>query len=323
MAVSSLDGKVIDTHAHVYPAKYLDFLEQIGVDPDSTAIARDMNASDEDEQMAARLRMMGQAGVDVQVLSATPQLPQVDKADEADEAARMVNDIYAGLIRKYPGRFLAYGAIPFLHPQKAVQQIGYCMDELGFVGIAINSLLPDPQMAITDEQFAPIFAELDRRHAPLYIHPTGMSAHCAPMANQGLAWVNGAPVEDAIAALHLLKADYVRKYPNIRFHIAHLGGDLPFLAQRLQDNFEDWGSFPASPAQSLRKMWFDAANFFAPSLELAAKVYDPQKLLAGSDCPYFQEKKYTRAFSYIKESGLSKALREQILSKNACELYRH
>ncbi|MBS5947865.1 MAG: amidohydrolase family protein, partial [Winkia neuii] len=171
MAVSSLDGKVIDTHAHVYPAKYLDFLEQIGVDPDSTAIARDMNAS-----------------------------------DEADEAARMVNDIYAGLIRKYPGRFLAYGAIPFLHPQKAVQQIGYCMDELGFVGIAINSLLPDPQMAITDEQFAPIFAELDRRHAPLYIHPTGMSAHCAPMANQGLAWVNGAPVEDAIAALHLLKA---------------------------------------------------------------------------------------------------------------------
>ncbi|WEB56731.1 hypothetical protein [Winkia neuii] len=107
MAVSSLDGKVIDTHAHVYPAKYLDFLEQIGVDPDSTAIARDMNASDEDEQMAARIRMMGQAGVDVQVLSATPQLPQVDKADEADEAARMVNDIYAGLIRKYPGRFLA------------------------------------------------------------------------------------------------------------------------------------------------------------------------------------------------------------------------
>lgn len=323
MDTVSLAGKVIDTHAHVYPAKYLDFLEQIGVDPDSTAIARDMNASNEDEEVAARLRMMDEAGVDVQVLSATPQLPQVDQADLAAQAARKVNDIYAEIIKKYPDRFLAYGAIPFLHPGQAVSEIGYCLDELGFVGIAINSLLPDPQAAITDDRFAPIFAELDRRHAPLYIHPTGMSAHCAPMATQGLAWVNGAPVEDAIAALHLLKADYVRKYPNIRFHIAHLGGDLPFLAQRLQDNFEDWGSFPASPAQSLRKMWFDAANFFAPSLELAAKVYDPQKLLAGSDCPYFQEKKYTRAFSYIKESGLSKALREQILSKNACELYRH
>ena len=185
MDTVSLAGKVIDTHAHVYPAKYLDFLEQIGVDPDSTAIARDMNASNEDEEVAARLRMMDEAGVDVQVLSATPQLPQVDQADLAAQAARKVNDIYAEIIKKYPDRFLAYGAIPFLHPGQAVSEIGYCLDELGFVGIAINSLLPDPQAAITDDRFAPIFAELDRRHAPIY-SPHGDVSSLRSYGNPGL-----------------------------------------------------------------------------------------------------------------------------------------
>lgn len=313
---------IVDTHAHVYPARALDFLESIGTDPATTRIARNLRASDEPEEMAARLEMMDAAGVDVQVLSATPQVPLVADPEQGAAAARRLNDIYAEILADYPSRFLAYGAIAFNHPDKALEEIER-LDSLGpgFVGVAINTLLPDPALAIADPRFEPIFEELDRRGSILYIHPTGSGAHSAPMTEHNLVWVNGAPVEDAIATLHLLKADIPNRYPNLRIHIAHLGGDLPFLARRIEDNYEDWNAFPASPAATLRKMWFDAANFGTGSLRLAADIYDPRKLLVGSDYPYFQDAKYTRAVQHIRDTGLGEATTAGILGGNAAELY--
>ncbi|WP_204367146.1 amidohydrolase family protein [Nocardiopsis salina] len=118
-----------------------------------------------------------------------------------------------------------------------------------------------------------------------------------------LEWVNGAPVEDATATLHLLEADVPRRFPRLRFHIAHLGGDLPLLAQRIEDNYEDWNAFPASPNAVLRSMWFDAANFHTPSLQLAAATLGASQVLAGSDHPYFQREKYVRAFEHIRRAA--------------------
>lgn len=312
---------VVDSHAHIYPARYLDKVEEIGVSPDTTAIARNMRASTEPDEMNARIRMMDTAGVDIQVLSATPQVPLVANATGAAEATRMVNDIYRQVIEDHPGRFLAYGAIPLNHPDKSLEEIRYCLDELGFVGIAINTVLDDPRAAITDDRYRPVFEELNRRGSILYVHPTGAGAHSPPISEHGLEWVNGAPVEDAIASLQLLQADYPARYPDLRFHIAHLGGDLPFLSQRIEDNYEDWGSFPKSPAETLRHMWFDAANFSGGSLRLSAEVYDPEKILAGSDYPYFQDDKYTRAITYIRDAGLPADLTQRILSGNAKQLY--
>ena len=145
--------------------------------------------------------------------------------------------------------------------------------------------------------------------------------HSPLIQRHGLAWVNGAPVEDATAVLHLLKADVPRRFPNIRFHVAHLGGDLPFLAQRLEDNYTDWDAFPASPLESLRSMWFDAANFHTPSLVLAATTLGAGQLLGGSDHPYFQADKYLRAFAYIREAPLTPETVDAILRANAISLY--
>jgi amidohydrolase 2 len=310
----------IDTHAHVYPAKYLDFLERIGVSASRTKVARDIQASDEEKDMLARLKMMDDAGIQKQVLSVTPQLPLVDCEQNAAEAVRMANHIYANLIAKFPARFIAYGATPLPHTELAIKEVAYCLDELKFHGMTITTVLQNG-LSIADERFAPFYAELNRRHAILYIHPTGSGA-CSSMINQAdLAWVNGAPVEDATAVLQLLKAEIPHRYPNIRFHIAHLGGDLAFLSQRLEDNFEDWHSFKHSPRESLRRMWFDSANFYAPSLRLALKTYDPKRVMLGSDYPYFRYKKYTRAVGYIKEAKLPANIEADILYRNAYTFY--
>lgn len=93
------------------------------------------------------------------------------------------------------------------------------------------------------------------------------------------------------------------------------------MTQRLEDNYSDWGAFERSPHESLQKMYFDAANFFEPSLRPAAAVYGPQQVLAGSDIPYFQEEKYVRALDYIRTSKLTDDEKDGVLSANAKVLY--
>ncbi len=312
---------IIDTHAHLYPARYLDFLEEHGMSPELTKIARNMRASDEPEEMAARIQQMDAAGVQEQILSVTPQAPMLQDANAALEGARMVNDIYIEQMKNHPGRFRAYLALPVPHVKESLTILDEYFEQDGCVGVTVPTFI-NGSMSLADEALEPLYARLNELNARVYVHPTGGGAQSPAINDFCLQWVNGAPVEDAIATLHLLKADIPHKYPNIRFHIAHLGGDLAFLAQRLEDNYEDWGSFEHSPNKALKKMWFDTANFYGPSLVLAAQTYDPHKLLAGSDYPYFQDAKYTRAISYIRDSALDEDVTAHVLSTNAVDFFK-
>ncbi|MDI3389546.1 amidohydrolase family protein [Streptomyces sp. B-S-A8] len=319
--MSGPGGRAIDTHAHIYPAGYLDLLEESGVPAASTAIARGIAADSTDADLSARLRWMDRANVETQIIAVTPQSPSGPQSSSSLAAARRINDEYATLVRRHPGRFLAYGAVPLPHVEESLAEIPRLFDELGCIGISLTTVLPGG-LSPADKRFDPIWEALDERAATVNVHPTGSGA-LSPMINsRHLEWVNGAPVEDATAVLHLLKADIPRRYPNLRFHIAHLGGDLPFLVQRIEDNYTDWQAFPASPLGTLRTMWFDAANFHEPSLRLTVETFGADRVLAGSDHPYFQEEKYVRAFDYIRNARLPAEDIRAILSGNADSLYR-
>lgn len=310
----------IDTHAHIYPAQYLDMLERIGVDPATTQIARNMSADLTEDDMRRRLEWMDRAGVAAQVLSVTPQVPSGPEASSSLAAARWINDAYAEVVNRHPGRFLAYAAAPLPHVEESIAEVSRALDDLGAVGIGLPAILPGP-LSLADDRFEPLWAELDARGTVVNIHATGQGAHSPLIRDFGLTWVNGALIEDAIAVLHLLKAGVPDRYPGIRWHIAHLGGDLPFFAQRMEDNYTDWTAFPSSPTASLRRMFFDAANFTEPALRLAVEIFGDGQIMGGSDFPYFQTDKYVRAFDYIRTSKLSQPQIEAALDGNARRLY--
>ncbi|MBE3001931.1 amidohydrolase [Nocardiopsis sp. HNM0947] len=309
----------IDTHAHVYPAWYLDRLEEIGVDPQSTRIARGLGADSTGQDLAERFRWMDRARVGLQVLAVTPQVPSGPDPASSLAAAREVNDHYADLVRGRPDRFLAYGTLPLPHIRESLAEIPRIFGELGMAGVSVTTLAGG--LSLASSELDPVWEALDEHGAVVNIHPTGCGARSPMITEHRLEWVNGAPVEDATATLHLLKADVPRRFPRLRFHIAHLGGDLPFLAQRIEDNYEDWNAFPASPNEVLRTMWFDAANFHTPSLQLAAATLGASQILAGSDHPYFQREKYVRAFHYVRRAPLSEADIDAVLTGNAAALY--
>ena len=315
---SSAEGAMrIDTHAHLWPVEYLDFLDKSG--EHITEIARNIRATASPEDLKARFAMMDNAGVHKQVLSATPQLVQTADAATCLAGSRMINNNYADLVHRYPDRFMAYGAVPLPHVDEAIFKGRRCVEELGFCGIAISTLVAGKTIAA--DAFLPFYAEMDRLGAVVYVHPTGCGALSPMITDFKLDWVVGAPFEDSLATLQLLKADIPHKYPNIKFHIAHLGGSLAFLMQRIEDNFSNWKAFPRSPTQELKKMWFDTANFHGPALRCMVDTLGADKLILGSDFPYFQDALYTRIVGYIEKSGLPPEMTRAIIDQNAHRLY--
>lgn len=308
----------IDTHAHLWSNAYLDQLHENG--SEETEIAKGMGAGTSPEEMDKRLKMMEKAGVAQQVLSATPQSPYFGGEDKALKAAQMINDTYAKVIKNYPGKFMAYGAVPLPYIDAAIEEAKRAINDLGFLGIAVNTYI-NGEYAF-DEKFFPFWEALDEMDTIVYIHPTGKGA-CSPMVNDwDLEWVVGAPIEDLLAVLHILKSDLPARLPHLKFHIAHLGGGLGFQMQRVEDNYEDWDSFKHSPKETLKdRFYFDSANFLEEALKLSVDVFGEDKILMGSDFPYFQNDKYTRAAEYIRNAKLDDGVKAKILRANAESLY--
>jgi len=69
--------------------------------------------TDDAEHIQQRLEMMQQAGVGLQVLSpAAGRAPYARDETAAVAAARLGNDIYAGLVARYPDKFKAFVSLP-------------------------------------------------------------------------------------------------------------------------------------------------------------------------------------------------------------------
>jgi aminocarboxymuconate-semialdehyde decarboxylase len=308
----------IDVHAHYWTDAYLDMLIDLG--RSDTATQRGIGAGGGAE-LAARLRLMDRAGVDVQVLSAAPQLPYGDDAVRTAAAARYVNDEYAALASSHPDRFRAFAATPMPHIDAVIAEMGRAIDELGMVGVTMNTSILD--RAITDPQFEPVFAELDRRGAILYLHPVGNGA-CSPLVrDHHITWMVGAPFEDTIAAMQLITAGYPQRFPNVRIICSHLGGALPMIPLRADDHVA-WEApdTPEKPSHAVRRLWYDTVSHcHAPALRCAIESFGFDRILLGTDFPYEDGDTFIRAVAYIDDAAGSPTDALAIRETNAMTLF--
>ena len=117
-------------------------------------------------ELDARLALMDRAGVGMQILSASPQLPHGRDETAAVDAARCVNDQYAELVARHPGRFRAFASLPLPHIDASAAELARALDQLGMAGVAMTTTILD--QPLVDSPAAQLFAELDRRGTVLY-----------------------------------------------------------------------------------------------------------------------------------------------------------
>jgi predicted TIM-barrel fold metal-dependent hydrolase len=307
----------IDVHAHYWTEDYLDLLLALG-QADAGA-ARGIGAGGGAE-LEARLRLMDRAGVEIQVLSACPQLPYGEDREKAARAARFVNDQYAGLVERHRDRFRAFAALPMPHLEESIGEMRRALDGLRMAGVAMNTTVLG--RALVEPDYEPIFAELNSRGAVLYLHPAGNSA-CSPLiGNYHLTWMVGAPVEDTISVMHLITRGIPTRYPNIKIINSHLGGALPMLLQRADDQYS-WEApdTPEPPSVTARRMWYDTVGHgHVPALRCAIDSFGADQLLLGTDFPYENGDIFLRAIDYINDPQIDTGAARAILDQNASEL---
>jgi predicted TIM-barrel fold metal-dependent hydrolase len=307
----------IDVHAHYWTEDYLDLLADLG--KANAGAVRGIGAGGGAE-LDARLRLMDRAGVEMQVLSACPQLPYGEDGKKAARAARFVNDQYAELVQRHPDRFRAFAALPMPHPDESIGELRRALDQLRVAGVAMNTTVLG--RALVEPDYEPIFAELNSRSAVLYLHPAGNSA-CSPLiADYHLTWMAGAPVEDTISVMQLITHGIPARYPDITIINSHLGGALPMLLQRADDQY-GWEALdtPELPSVAARRMWYDTVGHgHVPALRCAIDSFGADRLVLGTDFPYENGDIFVRAVDYINDPQVETTAAQAILDQNASAL---
>ncbi|WP_353113898.1 amidohydrolase family protein [Microbacterium sp.] len=278
-----MSAPVVDVHAHLWTPEYIDLLAGSGVA--GLEMYRHLGAGAGDADLERRFALMDDGGIDLQILSATPLVPHLDDPEAAIAAARHVNDEYAAIVSRFPGRFRAFLALPLPHLEAATRALER-LDDDAFVGVALTTdILGTP---LTDVRFDPLFAALDARSATVLLHPVGGDARSALLADRPMRWAVGAPIEDTIAMADLLLAGHLSRFPGIRVIGTHLGGALPMLLPRMQAQ-QPWEApdAPEPPTTAARRAWFDTVTHVNPAaLRAASEVLGGDRLVLGTDFPF-------------------------------------
>jgi aminocarboxymuconate-semialdehyde decarboxylase len=322
--------RVIDFHNHFYPPAYLEALRNgesaIRVTEDSAGnpvlhYPGDYNiAVPGHRDIAFREEEVSKAGVDTQVLTFTSPGTHVEEPARAAAFARLVNDTFATIVRARPKRFTALATLPLNDVPASVRELTRAVRELKLAGAMLFSNVNG--MALADKAFWPLYEQADQLGAVLYIHPinpVGVEA----MTQYWLMPLVGFPWDTTLAAAHLVFAGVPERFPRIRWVLAHLGGAVPYVAERLDRGFRAFREcrqhIRRPPSEYLKQFYFDTVNFDGAALDLAIRFAGADHLLAGSDYPH-QIGSLTGMLQSLRDLDIPEHEREQILGGNAARL---
>jgi aminocarboxymuconate-semialdehyde decarboxylase len=231
---------------------------------------------------------LDEAGIDVAVPSiSTPGVHFGDDA-AARNLARRVNEFLADIKRDRPDRFGAFAALPLPDVEGSLDQIAYAFDVLELDGVSMMTNAGGSYLG--DSRFDPIFTELQRRAAVVFVHPTASPdpiAHTLRLPDSLLDY----PVDTSRAIAKLHYSNTFARTPDIKYVFVHAGGTIPFVASRFAivdemdviPGVQERGAF----ADVLPRLYWDTASAFSdPVLHMLRSVTGRGNVLFGTDYPY-------------------------------------
>jgi len=310
---------IVDVHAHYHPHAYCEAIRPLYPSGANVGPMAPHPDTDEEAHIEARLRLMEEAGVGLQVLSpAAGRAPYGKQEDAAVAAARLGNDIYAKLVERYPDKFKAFVSLPLPHIQASLRELGRGLDDLGMIGVNLHISALDRSVA--EDEFLPLYEEVNRRRGIIFYHPSG-NGICSPyITDYGLSGAVGTSLEDAAIVLHLIAKRIPAKFPEITFIVPHFGGPIPMLLDRLNNQFSMRSrDLPEPPKDTARRFYYDTVGHGSHAALLCAwKAFGADHILPGSDYPVLLSfETYAQTFSWIREVDIPEADKEQILEKTA------
>ncbi|KAF1923395.1 amidohydrolase family protein [Didymella exigua CBS 183.55] len=307
----------IDVHHHILPTEYVQKWKEVlgipkGLKLPSWSVELD-------------LQFMDRNNIDVSILSlSAPGLAFVKSADEASKLCRWVNDYAAEIVTRHPLRFGFFASLPPLNQIDAcLEEVRYSLDVLKADGIALLSSYEDKYLG--HEDFQPLWKELHRRNAVVFIHPTFAKTWGAPSDLTIPRPIIDFPHETTRTAVSLITSNIIHDFTNCKIILSHGGGTLPYMATRIAHQTADLGLKDKSADEFIREaksFYYDLAlTGYESPVKLLRDFADADHILYGSDFPFAREGTIVPQIANINAAPIEDNERQSIESGAASKLF--
>ena len=318
----------IDIHAHVVERRYVEELaadaglQAEAVPGGQTLLRKDGHTHawyrEAMFDLDARLRDMDAKGIDLRVLSLSTPNVYAWRGARQVEAARRMNDVTAGIVRRHPERFAGLGSLPLDDIDAALSELDRLTGELGLHGVLIGSNAAG--MPMNHPRMERVWQRLDRLRLPVFEHP--MFPHdTAGMEEYELPLRVGFVYETTTAAARMIYGGVFERYPNFPYILAHTGGALLTILERLDNGYR---LFPDCrrhinrlPSEYAKRLYYDTCSFYGPALMMAHAIVGAERLLWGSDDPFIGADT-----GHVERLPLPQSDKAKILGGNAARLLK-
>ncbi|NPV69546.1 MAG: amidohydrolase family protein [Firmicutes bacterium] len=295
-SVRPTSAGAIDVHNHFYPPSYLEELKKgrgaatVTEDKDGNYILTyegDYNVIVPGHRdIEFRREELDRAGIRAQILSLTTPGTHIETTERGIRLAKMTNDDFAAITQRFPGRFYGFAALPLQDPGSSARELERAVKELGLKGGTLFTNVNGK--TLDDPSYEELFKTARELDAPLFVHPTTPIPSDA-FLDYRLAATVGFTVDTTLAVARLIFSGVLDRVPGLKLIASHLGGCLPYLAERLD---RGWAAYPEckkasrAPSSYIREIYIDCVSFEPLAVDFARKLLGAWRLMVGSDYPH-------------------------------------
>ena len=274
----------IDVHQHVVPPFWAKAIPNHGGDPSGPRSGDPSNTVLPRWSPEHAIDLMDSQEIATGILSLTA--PGIVGWNESDrrEMARRVNEYTADLVSQRPDRFGNFATVPLPDVDGALSELEYACDALRADGVILLGNYADKYLG--DATFEPLWAELNRREAVVFVHPGLPLSPAVGLAGPLVDY----PFDTTRTAVQLVLNGIVDRYPGARIILAHAGGFVPYASHRfaeLAHVFRPDAAKPADILASFQTFYFDTALSSSPAALPSLKLFAKDgHILFGTDFPF-------------------------------------
>ncbi len=273
-----------------------------------------------------QLREMSEAGIDVSVLSCL-----LGWSAPMDEC-RLINDDLAKVQANYPGKFVGLAQAPVLEGQEAIQEIDRAVRNLGLKGITITSQTKG--VSLDAPKLYDLYEKICELDVPIFVHPALAPVGYDLLQDYDLPRVLGREVDLTVATTRLIAGGVLDRFPDLKLVIAHFGGGIAAVKDRLLAKGYRFGTLKRPFADYFDMLYFDLAGFEGglAALHCALQGIRSERLVFASDYPQDftgvntdtgRGMKELKAYiDAVRALALSDATKEAILGRTAAQLLK-
>jgi aminocarboxymuconate-semialdehyde decarboxylase len=321
---------IVDFHNHYYPDAYLRELER------GAAVRLERDAEDRlllhypgdynvvvqgHRDLDERIRAMDEVGINVQAISLTTPGVHVEPRARGVALARLVNDEFAAAAQEYTGRFAPLAALPLQDPAASVEELDRAVG-LGHRGVLLFSNING--RTLDEDDYFPLFERIAELDVPAFIHPTNPSA-LGQLEDYRLTALLGFQFDTTAAVARLIFAGVLERLPSLKLVVGHLGGTIPFMAERIERGYEVYPEcrerISRPPSEYFRRIYIDTVNFSPSALRLGLDFAGADRIVLGTDYPH-QVGYIDRALAAVRDMPVSAGERAAIRGGNAARLLK-